>query len=61
MEMHELLNPAPRPLDVNGALDACVKEKLNQYKHDYNERNFFFFFFRERASERARERERESE
>ena len=32
-------NGAP---DVNGALDAAVKEKLVNYQHDYNERNFFF-------------------
>jgi hypothetical protein len=25
--------------DVNGALDAAVKEKLDNYQHDYNERN----------------------
>jgi hypothetical protein len=29
-------------LDVNGALDAVVKEKFDHYQHDYNERNFFF-------------------
>jgi len=28
--------------DVNGALDAAVKEKLDNYKHDYNARNYFF-------------------
>ena len=28
--------------DANGALDAAVKAKLNNYQHDYNERNFFF-------------------
>ena len=28
--------------DVNGALETAVKEKLNQYHHDYNEHNFFF-------------------
>jgi len=27
--------------DVNGALDAAVKEKLDHYQHDYNELNFF--------------------
>jgi hypothetical protein len=32
----------PSHLDVNGALDAAVKEKLDHYQHDYNERNFFF-------------------
>ena len=36
--------------DANGALDAAVKAKLDNYLHDYNERNFFFlnernFFF----------------
>ena len=29
-------------VDVNGALDAAVKEKLDQYQHDYNARNYFF-------------------
>jgi hypothetical protein len=29
-------------LDVNGGLDAAVKEKFDHYQHDYNERNFFF-------------------
>ncbi len=29
-------------LDVNGALDAAVKEKLDRYQHDHTERNFFF-------------------
>ena len=28
--------------DANGALDAAVKAKLENYQHDYNERNFFF-------------------
>jgi hypothetical protein len=28
--------------DANGALDAAVKAKLDNYLHDYNERNFFF-------------------
>ena len=28
--------------DINGALDAAVKAKLDNYQHDYNERNFFF-------------------
>ncbi len=28
-------------VDVNGALDAAVKEKLDQYQHDYNARNYF--------------------
>jgi hypothetical protein len=28
--------------DVNGALEAAIKEKLNHYHHDYNERNFLF-------------------
>ncbi len=28
--------------DANGALDAAVKSKLDNYQHDYNERNFFF-------------------
>jgi hypothetical protein len=32
----------PSHLDVNGALDAAAKEKLDHYQHDYNERNFFF-------------------
>jgi hypothetical protein len=33
----------PSHPDVNGALDdATVKEKLDNYQHDYNERNFFF-------------------
>jgi hypothetical protein len=34
-------NGEPSHLDVNGALDAAVKEKLDHYQHDYNERNFF--------------------
>ena len=29
-------------VDVNGALDAAVKEKLDQYQHDFNARNYFF-------------------
>ena len=33
-------NGKPSHLDVNGALDATVKEKLDHYQ--YNERNFFF-------------------
>ena len=28
--------------NVNGALEAAIKEKLNHYHHDYNERNFLF-------------------
>jgi hypothetical protein len=28
--------------DANGELDAAVKAKLDNYQHDYNERNFFF-------------------
>ena len=28
--------------DANGVLDAAVKAKLDNYQHDYNERNFFF-------------------
>jgi hypothetical protein len=28
--------------DANGALDATVKAKLDNYQHDYNDRNFFF-------------------
>ncbi len=35
-------NGEPSHLDVNGALDAAVMEKLDHYQHDYNERNFFF-------------------
>jgi hypothetical protein len=35
-------NGEPSHLDVNGALDAALKEKLDHYQHDYNERNFFF-------------------
>ena len=27
---------------VNGALDAAVKEKLDNYQHDHNKRHFFF-------------------
>jgi hypothetical protein len=27
---------------VNGALDATVKEKFDNYQHDYNGRHFFF-------------------
>ena len=40
-------NGEPSHLDVNGALDAAVKEKLDHYQHDYKDRNFFFlnFFF----------------
>jgi hypothetical protein len=33
-------NGEPSHLDVNGALDAAVKEKLDHYQHDYNERKF---------------------
>jgi hypothetical protein len=29
-------------VDVNGALDAAVKEKLDNYQQDYNARNYFF-------------------
>jgi hypothetical protein len=28
--------------DVTGALDAAVNEKLDNYQHDYNARNYFF-------------------
>ena len=28
--------------DPNGAIDAAVKAKLDNYQHDYSERNFFF-------------------
>jgi len=35
-------NGEPSHFDVNGALDAAVKEKLDHYQHEYNERNFFF-------------------
>ena len=28
--------------DINSALDAAVKAKLDSYQHDYNERNFLF-------------------
>jgi hypothetical protein len=28
--------------DVNGTLDAAVNEKLDNYQHDYNTRNYFF-------------------
>jgi hypothetical protein len=35
-------NGEPSDLDVNGALEAAVKEKLDHCQHDYNERNFFF-------------------
>jgi hypothetical protein len=35
-------NGEPSHLDVNGAFDAAVKEKLDHYQHDQNERNFFF-------------------
>ena len=35
-------NGEPSDLDVNGALDAAVQEKLDHYQNDYNERNFFF-------------------
>jgi hypothetical protein len=34
-------NGEPSHFDVNGALDAAVKEKLDHYQHDYNKRNFF--------------------
>ena len=29
-------------VSLNGALDASVKEKLDNYQHNYNERNVFF-------------------
>ena len=29
-------------IQCNGALEASIKEKLNHYHHDYNERNFLF-------------------
>ena len=28
--------------DPNGAIDAAVKAKLDNYQHDYSERNFHF-------------------
>ena len=28
--------------DVNAAIDAAVKEKIDNYQHDYNARNYFF-------------------
>jgi hypothetical protein len=28
--------------DPNGAIDATVKAKLDNYQHDYSERNFLF-------------------
>ena len=28
--------------DINGALHDAVKAKLDNYQHDYNERNFLF-------------------
>jgi hypothetical protein len=28
--------------DPNGAIDAAVKAKLDNYQHDYSERNFLF-------------------
>ena len=34
-------NRQPSHLDVNGALDA-VREKLDNYQHDYDAPNFFF-------------------
>ncbi len=37
--------------NVNGALDDAVKEKLNHYHHDYNERNFFFLLAVKTTSE----------
>jgi hypothetical protein len=36
----EILHAHP---DVNGALDAAVKEKLDNYQHDYNERESVLF------------------
>jgi len=30
-------NGEPSHLDVNGALDAAVKEKLDHYQHDYDD------------------------
>ncbi len=29
-------------VDPNGAIDAAVKAKLDNYYHDYSERNFLF-------------------
>jgi hypothetical protein len=37
-------NGEPSHFDVNGALDAAVKEKLDHYQHDYNVCNIVFFF-----------------
>ena len=28
--------------DPNGAIDAAIKAKLDNYQHDYSERNFLF-------------------
>ena len=41
-EFRPLLDEAVSHPDANGALDAAVKEKLDHYQHEYNERNFFF-------------------
>jgi hypothetical protein len=46
-------NGEPSHLDVNGALDAAVKEKLDHYQHDYNVRNFFFLPSRRPPGESA--------
>jgi len=41
--VNPLHNGEPSHPDVNGILDASVKEKVDNYQHNYNARNCFFF------------------
>ena len=40
--LNHMRNGEASHADANGELDAAVKAKLDNYQHDYNERNFFF-------------------
>jgi len=40
--LNHMRNGEASHADANGEFDAAVKAKLDNYQHDYNERNFFF-------------------
>jgi len=40
--LNHMCNGEASHADANGAIDAAVKAKLDNYQHDYNGRNFFF-------------------
>ena len=40
--LNHMRNGEASHADANGELDAAVKAKLDNYQHDYNERNVFF-------------------